>query len=253
VHIKKHIPNLLTLGNLISGSLAVILISQNSYDSSFAILIFLAGIFDVFDGAIARALKVSDDLGKQLDSLADVISFGLAPSVIIYSALEMHLPFQMQWIKYFAFLNVACAAIRLGRFNIATDQSTDFSGMPSPANGLFWASVSVMMFQTDHIVLFTENSPYLFPCMVLLFLAITSWLMISPVRMFSFKFKPGGFNANRIPFIYIGAILIIAVVGLLQQNFYTAIPVALVLYMVTSFIYHFTQKSQASIEQGRDA
>ena len=147
----------------------------------------------------------------------------------------------MQWIKFFAFVNVACAAIRLARFNISTDQTTDFSGMPSPANGLFWGSISMLMWSVHRSGNLPDEKSLV--AFTLILLAITSFLMIAPVRMFSFKFQKGGFAQNKIPYIYICLIILLPVVILaLGQPFLSAVPLAIMLYMALSFVYHFGQK-----------
>lgn len=237
--VRQLIPHLLTLGNLVCGGIVAVEIARKGYANPVVVLLFVAGFFDLLDGAVARALKVSGELGKQLDSLADVISFGLAPSVIVFSMLENSLPIQWQWVKYIAFLNVICAAWRLAKFNISTDQTADFTGMPSPANGLFWASIALLSWKwsVDDV-----SIHFLFTVMpVFALLILTSFLMVSSIKMFSFKFKPGGFKTNRIAYVYIGCIFIMPfVVWLLGQPFLLTIPVALVLYMVFSFGYHYS-------------
>lgn len=239
--IKAIIPNLFTLGNLLCGSYVALDVARNGHVNSAVILLFVAGLLDLLDGAVARALKVSGEMGKQLDSLADVVSFGLAPSVIVFSMLEVSLPYNLQWMKYLAFLNVACAAWRLAKFNISSDQTTDFTGMPSPANGLFWASIALLLWNMDSAAAMVPSSSAMVYTLVLLLL--TSYLMVSPIKMFSFKFKPGGFQANKFPFLFIGMIVALPIILLLSgRTFLMAIPTAILLYMAMSFAYHFSQK-----------
>jgi CDP-diacylglycerol---serine O-phosphatidyltransferase len=234
---KRHIPNLLTLGNLVSGTVALILLADRPVETMGYIpgLLFLAAFFDLLDGAIARALGVSGDMGKQLDSLADVVSFGLVPTFIVYRMLESCLPPEWIFLRWIAVIHVCAAAYRLARFNISTDQTTDFLGMPSPAHGLFWASVALSMHERDWSVVLGYGTW----TGVLLFLSvITAWLMVSKMRMFSFKFKPGGFAANRIPFIYVGLLPVVAVVGLLfLPGILTTLVVGILLYMALSGVY----------------
>ncbi len=241
--IKSAIPNLLTLANLVCGAIVVVSVAREGFANAMVILLFVAGLFDLMDGAIARALKVSGEMGKQLDSLADVISFGLAPSIIAFSLLESTLPYSLQGIKYFAFINVACAAWRLAKFNLSTDQTHDFSGMPSPANGLFWASLALIGWQIDFSIT-TIAQPGLWQLSLLLLL-LTSFLMVSSLRMFSFKFKPGGFRANPIAYSYIGLVLIIAITTFFMDlPIAVAVATALMMYMVLSVFYHFSLRSQ---------
>jgi CDP-diacylglycerol--serine O-phosphatidyltransferase len=256
MQLKKHIPNLFTLSNLVCGSLSVINLAGGGDPAMSGWLIFIAAFFDLLDGAIARALGVSDELGKQLDSLADVVSFGLAPSVIAMHLMETFLPSALAPLKYIAILNVCAAAIRLARFNISTDQKHDFSGMPSPANGIFWASIilafdwltqnvlleSEFSTQSTYFILFKEASKISFAIAFLVMLS--SWLMIARIRMFSFKLQPGGFGANKIPYIFIGVMVITAsIFGITYQSVIPAIPVILIEYILLSFFYHFQQKS----------
>jgi len=239
--IRAFFPNLFTLGNLICGSYMVLDVARNGHANAIVFLLFVAGFLDLLDGAVARALKVSGEMGKQLDSLADVVSFGLAPSVIIFSMLESELPVSFQWVKYLAFINVACAAWRLAKFNISTDQTNDFTGMPSPSNGLFWGSIALVLWQVNKDGLVTASSASLGFTIVML--ALTSYLMVSNIKMFSFKFKPGGFATNKITFIYIGLIVLLPFIVLaIGRPFLIAVPVALMLYMAMSFVYHFTEK-----------
>lgn len=252
---KKHIPNALTLANLICGSIAIVNLAEGGEPIISGWLIFAAAFFDLLDGAVARALGVSGDLGKQLDSLADVISFGLAPSVIAYHFLSLHLPGNLSMIKYLVFMNVAAAAIRLARFNISTDQKHDFSGMPSPANGIFWASILLTFhWYIEHQVMnagINVGSTYFvmwngyqnFMYVILLLILLSSWLMVSPIRMFSFKFQKGGFSNNQIPFIFIGLVVITTIFFLAAyQSIIPAIPICMLLYIVLSFVYHFTNQ-----------
>jgi CDP-diacylglycerol---serine O-phosphatidyltransferase len=238
---RAHIPNLFTLGNLICGSIATVHIVQ-SYDATGAVfLIFFAAFLDLLDGAIARKLNVSGELGKQLDSLADVVSFGVAPTVIIYKMLEISLPYDLQWVKYIAFLNAACAAMRLAKFNISTDQKNDFSGMPSPANGIFWASIlSIYAWYSIYPngnFLILNTLPLSF---TLTMLFATSFLMVSNVRMFSFKFKPGGFKENQIPYLFIIMVLIIAGICMVRyHNLLLSVPLCIILYIMLSFVYNY--------------
>lgn len=243
--LKQHIPNLFTISNLICGSLSVVNLLEGGNPAWSGWLIFLAAFFDLLDGAIARALGVSGELGKQLDSLADVVSFGLAPSVIAYHFLSNNLSADLSFLKYITFINVAAAAIRLARFNISTDQKNDFSGMPSPANGLLWAAIIVAyQWMMERVLLHTSLDDTQQMAFLILFLvALSSWLMIAPVRMFSFKFKPGGFAQNKIPFLFIALLVVIAIVFLVVfQSIIPAIPICILVYILLSFLYHFQQK-----------
>ncbi|MFN0031412.1 MAG: CDP-diacylglycerol--serine O-phosphatidyltransferase [Flavobacteriales bacterium] len=231
---RKNIPNLLTLANLACGALAVIFILQNDYSHAGVLLLFLAAIFDVLDGAVARSLGVSNALGQQLDSLADVVSFGLAPTVVAFSLAESLSDSRQHFVCYLALLNVCCAAWRLAHFNISTDQKNDFSGMPSPANGLLWAGIAAVAWETDQ-QLGLQNV-----WIVVALILLSSWLMISKVRMFSFKLKPGGLSNNKIPFLYIGSIILLPfITWLCFDSLLLCVPLAVLWYVVLSTVQHF--------------
>ena len=239
---KKHIPNLLTLGNLVCGVVALILLADRPIEGMGYLpgLLFLAAFFDLLDGAIARALGVSGEMGKQLDSLADVISFGLVPTFIIYRLLESSLPPDMLWLRWVALVNVSGAAYRLARFNISTDQTTDFMGMPSPAHGLFWAALALSFQEKDWAIALGFGT---WSVVLVILSLFTAWLMVSSMRMFSFKFKPGGFSANPIPFIYIGMLPVLALLGwLFLPGFLTTLVAAMLLYMGMSAVYAFQRR-----------
>ena len=144
MNIKRHIPNTVTCCNLLSGCVASVMAFQAKYELAI-LFIVIGAVFDFFDGMLARLFKVSGPLGKELDSLADDITFGLAPATIVFSLFkEVHYPEFMQPIAdifpYTAFIIAAFSALRLGKFNIDTRQTSSFIGLPTPANALFWGS-----------------------------------------------------------------------------------------------------------------
>lgn len=239
MNLRSQIPNMLTMANLACGSVAVIHVSESSFYTPAIFLIFLAAIFDLLDGAVARALRVSGEMGKQLDSLADVISFGLAPSVVIYKLLEENLPMQFSWVKYFAIFNAVCAAYRLAKFNLSTDQTHDFRGLPSPANGIFWASILSIYAWAYTQQLPTAALQQMPTLVILILLLVTSLLMISNIRMFSFKFKSGGVMNNIYPVSFLIAIIAITLIcSFIFHHFLLTIPLCIFTYMVMSIIYH---------------
>ena len=229
------LPNTLTLANLACGAIASYHIAH-SFDATSAVyLIFLAALFDLFDGAAARKLGVNGDMGRELDSLADVVSFGLAPSLIIFSMLEQSLDAALQPLKYIAFANVLAAAYRLARFNVSESTGKTFNGMPSPANGIFWASLLAIIVESNHPAMLPSDH-WVWPTnLVFTFLVITTLLMISQVEMFSFKFKPGGITANKTQTVFaiIGVVLCISVYAMFT-NWLFIIPILILLYIVTS-------------------
>ena len=211
---KKHIPNMITCLNLISGCIATYFAFQSDY--SMALLFIVIGaVFDFFDGMTARLLHVSSPIGKELDSLADDITFGFAPSAIVFSFLcsfHIHLPF----IPFLAFIMAAFSALRLAKFNLDERQALGFIGLPTPANALFWGS---LIWSLDWQRWF---EPYLLPAfwlyVVLVLIPISSYLLVSEIPMFALKFKTWGWKGNEIKYIFlltcIPLLLLLGVSGL---------------------------------------
>lgn len=245
--LTRHLPNALTLANLACGTMAAITIAQTHDQTIAVLLIFLAAFFDLLDGAVARKLGVHGEMGKQLDSLADVVSFGVAPSVIIWGMLERSLPEELSLLKYLALMNVICAAIRLARFNTAQSGQTVFFGMPSPANGIFWASMlAITAWENFHMPDVQLQVQTIWPAQLVLTLTtVSSLLMVSSVRMFSFKMKPGGISANVLPYSFLllsATILCVAVTFL--QNIFMAGPMIIIAYVLFSAFTHVAFKQQ---------
>jgi CDP-diacylglycerol--serine O-phosphatidyltransferase len=190
---KKHIPNMITCLNLISGCIATYFAFQSDY--SMALLFIVIGaVFDFFDGMVARLLHVSSPIGKELDSLADDITFGFAPSAIVFSFLcsfHIHLPF----IPFLAFIMAAFSALRLAKFNLDERQALGFIGLPTPANALFWGSLIVGL----------ESYPYFegMEWVILVGPFISCWLLVAEIPMFALKFKTWGWKGNEIKYIFL--------------------------------------------------
>ncbi len=200
INIRRHIPNTVTCCNLLSGCIAAVMALQAKYE--WAILfIILGAVFDFFDGMLARLFKVSGPLGKELDSLADDITFGFAPAAIVFSLFkEVHYPAFMQPVEeffpYTAFIIAAFSALRLGKFNIDTRQTTSFIGLPTPANALFWGSLVVGGY--DFLISDSFNAIYLFLLVILM-----SLLLVAEIPMFSLKFKNLTWKDNKTSYIFI--------------------------------------------------
>ena len=198
--ITRHIPNTVTCCNLFCGCIASIMAFQARYEMAVTFII-LGAVFDFFDGMLARLFGVSGPLGKELDSLADDITFGFAPSVIVFSLFkEVHCPDFLlpiaENIPYTAFIMAAFSALRLGKFNIDTRQTTSFIGMPTPANALFWGALVV----GGHEFLISEafNALYL-----IILVCIMSYLLIAEIPMFSLKFKNLSWSSNKVSYIFL--------------------------------------------------
>ena len=212
INIKRHIPNTVTCCNLFSGCIASVMAFQANYEAAI-LFIILGAVFDFFDGMLARLFKVSGPLGKELDSLADDITFGFAPAAIVFSLFkEVHYPAFMQPVSdifpYTAFIIAVFSALRLGKFNIDTRQTTSFIGLPTPANALFWGSLVVGGY--DFLISDSFNAIYLF-CLVILM----SLLLVAEIPMFSLKFKSLTWKDNQTSYIFIiVCIPLLAVLGI---------------------------------------
>lgn len=198
--IKRHVPNLVTCCNLFSGCIAAVMAFQANYQAAI-LFIIIGAVFDFFDGMLARIFQVSGPLGKELDSLADDITFGFAPSVIVFSLFkEVHYPEFMEsleaYFPYTAFIIAVFSALRLGKFNIDPRQSNSFIGLPTPANALFWGSLVV----GGHSFLTSQafNAIYLF-----ILVCIMSFLLIAEIPMFSLKLKDLSWKTNKTSYTFL--------------------------------------------------
>ena len=217
------IPNLVTLMNLLCGAAATVrALVYGDLTGAFYLLV-LAAVFDFFDGFTARLLRVPSTIGVELDSLADDISFGLAPAAMLY-ALYLRMPTLCAgdaggWI---CFVFSACAALRLAKFNVDETQHTEFCGLPTPAATLLCASVA-MLVECHGLTLLRE--------WVLVLAVGTALLMISPVRMFSLKFAGAGWRGNELRYLFL--LLCALLLAALREY---AIPVIVLLYVLISAI-----------------
>lgn len=201
--IKKHIPNSITCLNLLSGALAVIYCLHEGRLDVAGWLIVLAAVFDFFDGMVARLLGVSSPIGKDLDSLADVLSFGLAPAVIMVHALwQVGVGFYEGLVPL---LIAAFAALRLAKFNNDTRQSTSFIGLPVPANALFWIGLQSIL---PELKVLLGGSALL--VVVYALVGLMCYLMVSELPMFSFKFKAGQGIKDMLPQLVLVAVVVVS-------------------------------------------
>lgn len=205
----RHIPNMITCCNLLSGCVAAVFAFQGVYTVAFACII-MGAVFDFFDGLTARALKVSSPIGKELDSLADVITFGLAPATMAYSWLcecaSAHLDMLVaSAMPFAAFLLVAFSALRLAKFNVDERQTSSFIGLPTPANALFWGGLVI----GSHDVVVAQPYGWV---LVLVLILLFSWLLVAEIPMFSLKFKNLSWKSNRIAYTFLLVSLVLLVV-----------------------------------------
>ena len=198
--IVRNIPNTLTSCNLFSGCIAAYMAFHGNYKEAL-LFIVLGAMFDFFDGMTARLLHVSSPIGKELDSLADDITFGLAPAAIAFSLFkEVYYPDFLMPVAgimpYTAFLIAVFSGLRLAKFNIDECQTSSFIGMPTPANALFWASLTV----GGHSFLISDNfnAIYLFVLVV-----VMSLLLVAELPMFSLKFKDLSWGHNKVSYIFL--------------------------------------------------
>lgn len=226
VNLKATIPNGVTLFNLLFGVAALV---EDDINWAFYFILF-AALADFLDGFVARLLNVSSELGKQLDSLADLVSFGVVPSVFLFQLL------QPEWgnIAFLTFGLSAAAAFRLARFNTDPSQAKGFKGLPMPANGLFWMSV-----------IYVHQSQPL-PSLALLLLSVVfTFLMASRLPLIALKFdhyKLQG-NVSRYSLI-LGVVGSIVFASLALKNFVYGFPIALILYIIISFIDYSIKKNE---------
>ena len=229
---KKHIPNTLTLCNLICGCIAAYMALQPEPQYATAFYFIIGGaVFDFFDGFAARLLHVSSPLGKELDSLADDITFGMAPAAIVFAMLRQTVPAivpEGHWaataLPFAAFLIAAFSALRLAKFNLDERQATSFIGLPTPANALFWGALATAAH--THIA----TTPWA-AWALLAGVVVSSLILVAEVPMFALKFKHFGWkgNALRYTFLIVSAALIISF-GLV------AVALAVVLYVLLSLL-----------------
>jgi CDP-diacylglycerol---serine O-phosphatidyltransferase len=202
--VRKHIPNAITSLNLASGCIAIVFAFQGGTYMTAAYFIALAAVFDFFDGFAARLLKAYSPIGKELDSLADIVSFGVAPGIMVFNYIsDLSLATNSSiYLAYLAFLIPVFSALRLAKFNIDERQATSFIGLPTPANAIFWA-FGIAGFFND---IFDTNFDPLIVIAVDLF---SSWLLVSNLPMFSLKFKHYKWRGNRLRYYFLSGCLVL--------------------------------------------
>lgn len=194
------------------------------------LFIVLGAVFDFFDGMTARLLKVSSPIGKELDSLADNITFGLAPSAIVFSLFkEVSMPDFLsgvaEYVPYCAFIISVFSALRLAKFNLDERQTSSFIGMPTPANALFWSSLAISLHENDGL-LQAFNALYL-----LLLVVVMSLLLVFELPMFALKFKDLSFQSNKIRYIFLlVSVLLLVFLGI------TGLAAVILWYILLSVI-----------------
>lgn len=234
---KKHIPNAITCCNLLSGCVATWLAFQGQFQVAF-LFIIIGAVFDFFDGFAARLLHVSSAIGKELDSLADNITFGFAPAAIVFSLLQSvcnvaNMPQgcpladvpAVEYLPFLAFLVAPFSALRLAKFNLDERQATSFIGLPTPANALFWGSLATNLHQNGWLA----GEPWLVWLIVPLIL-FSCWILVCEIPMFALKFKTYGLQGNILRYSFILCSLVL----LGSLGWAAGFCTIIVLYVLTS-------------------
>lgn len=229
--IKNNLANAITLGNLFSGCVGAVHLILGDYQTT-AICIILSLVLDFFDGFVARALKANSNLGTQLDSLADMVSFGFIPGLAMFKMLEpfgnelfgLQLSFE---IKYFGFLITLFSCLRLAIFNLDEEQKYYFKGLNTPSNTILIFGLFYAFKETQKFSFLLENALFL-----LIFTVISSWILISPIKMIAMKFKSMKLQDNYPKLaLLIGSILILAIFKIV------GIPMVILYYIFISIIF----------------
>ncbi len=229
MNIRKHIPNTITLLNQASGIVACLMVLNGNYLYAMA-FVLLGALFDFFDGAAARLLRVSSPMGKELDSLADMITFGLTSGLLAYK-LMMPLADVCFVLPYSGFLITLFSALRLAKFNIDERQTSSFIGLATPANALFWFGLAV-----GYEPLLSQPSS---PWVVLALTLLSSYLLVAELPMFSLKFHNFRWSENRVRFIFL--IGVVAFVALFRLQ---SLSVIIIWYVLLSLVNHLFNKSK---------
>ena len=229
--VQRHVPNAITCANLFSGCVGIVLSLSDSPQGLHqgAYCIFLAAIFDFFDGFASRVLKATTGIGKDLDSLADMVSFGVLPSVILYKFFQQsdQIPHVSAYLNYIAFLIPVFSALRLAKFNVDTRQAEKFIGLPTPANAILIASFPLIH---EHHDSFYSN--YITnPIILSIFTVVMCVLLVAELPLLSLKFKNTDVHEN----IYRYLLLLFSAILILFFKF-AAVPVVIFLYIVLSII-----------------
>ncbi|MDM1407389.1 CDP-alcohol phosphatidyltransferase family protein [Myroides sp. DF42-4-2] len=243
---KKHIPNFITLLNLLSGLIACIYAFDDNILMAF-IWVCIGIFFDYWDGFLARILQVKSELGLQLDSLADMVTSGVVPGLIIYKQLaniqETQGPYNltpetyyMAIVPYIGFLITLGAAYRLAKFNIDTRQTDSFIGLPTPGNALFILSLPLIVSTTNSeaVISFLSN-----PYVLVIISVLSAYIMNAELPLFSLKIDPKNIGAYKLQLGFVAASILLLIV-----LHYLAIPLIILLYILLSIIKNMTAKKQ---------
>ncbi|MCU0326078.1 MAG: CDP-diacylglycerol--serine O-phosphatidyltransferase [Spirosomaceae bacterium] len=223
------IPNLMTCGNLLCGCLGIMQVFEGNLLMA-SYLIFIAGVLDFLDGFVARAMNSSSPIGKELDSLADMVTFGALPAFMVLKLFLMSdASFGNDYYKYIPLILAIFSALRLAKFNVDTRQSDSFIGVPTPANALVVASFPLILEYHPDYAHFILN-----PVNLIAYSLIMSFLLIAELPLLAFKFKSFAWADNQIKYVFLG----ISVLLLILLKF-VAIPLVVLLYVLVSVVNRY--------------
>ncbi|MCC9136327.1 CDP-diacylglycerol--serine O-phosphatidyltransferase [Pontibacter silvestris] len=232
---KKHIPNAITCFNLLSGCIALYFAFNNQLVNA-SYMVSVAAVFDFMDGMVARVLNTYSEIGKQLDSLADMVSFGAVPGAMVFMLLTVSgntaLGIPESILPFFGFLITIFSALRLAKFNIDTRQTSSFIGLPTPACTILVASLPLILENGT----LAHYNVILNPYVLLTLTVLLSYLLVAELPLFALKFKNLSWQDNSIRFIFLGlSIILLALVK------FAAVPLIIVLYIILSIIKNTSQ------------
>ena len=246
MQIKKHIPNSITLLNLFSGCIAVLFATQGNFVMA-AFFVFLGIFFDFFDGFFARKLNVSSEIGLQLDSLADMVTSGLVPGIVMFKLISMSIDtpvfaetstdwnsvfhfngFKTSFLPLIGLFITLASCYRLAKFNVDVEQQSFFKGLPTPANALLILSLPLIMeFQNNDFI----NSLIINPWFLIVLTLFSCYILNAKVKLFALKFKNYSFKDNAIRYVFL-----ILCITLLATVHFIAIPIIIIVYILLSLI-----------------
>lgn len=236
---KKHLPNAFTCGNLLCGCAAIVAILVRNEVLVACYLMGLAALFDFLDGFLARLLKAYSPIGKELDSLADMVTFGLLPAIIIFRLMSQGMEGPEYGLEIYtllphaAFIIAVFSALRLAKFNVDPRQSDSFIGVPTPANGLLVASLPLILRQHPDWASFLLQPGFLIG-----FSVVTSLLLVAELPLFALKFKTYAFTPNAVRYLFL-----LLSAGLVLVLGATAVPFIFVAYVLVSLAVHLTRRA----------
>ncbi|UOB17206.1 CDP-alcohol phosphatidyltransferase family protein [Abyssalbus ytuae] len=247
---KKHIPNIITLLNLLCGTIAVLFAVKNELETA-AIFAFSGIVFDFFDGLAARALKVQSELGVQLDSLADMVTCGVVPGIVMFQLFNLLSDTSFGWgnenwldktgfapLSVFGLFITLASAYRLAKFNIDENQVSSFIGLPTPANTLFILSLPLILsYQRNDLI----NSIIINKWFLIIITVISCYMLNSKIQLFAFKFKNWQLKGNAVKYFF----LLLSLIGIILLKF-AAIPLIIIAYVITSLVDGVALKNKKS-------